>query len=129
MYFYWFLLGLLAVWRMTHLLAQEDGPWQIVVRIRAAAGSSLWGGLLDCFNCLSLWIAAPFALGIGVSYGERFCLWLALSGGAILLQRLTADAAPMPAFFEHGEHEHVMLRKNESPDSTAQPDDADPGHR
>ena len=69
-------------------------------RLRVAAGNGFWGGLLDCFNCMSLWIAAPFALGIGATPEERFCLWLAFSGGAVVLQRLTAQVAPMPAFFE-----------------------------
>ena len=27
---------------------------------RGLAGSGVWGGLLDCFYCLSLWIAIPF---------------------------------------------------------------------
>lgn len=118
MHFYWFLLGLLAVWRVTHLLSEEDGPWQIVVRLRVAVGNGFWGGLLDCFNCMSLWIAAPFALGTGATPGESFCLWLAFSGGAIVLQRLTAQVAPMPAFFKDGDHDNVMLRESESVEST-----------
>jgi len=115
---YWFLLGLLAVWRVTHLLSQEDGPWQSSVWLRRRAGATVWGSLLDCFNCLSLWISAPFALQIGTTAGERACLWLALSGGAIVLQRLTDHTPPMPAYFEHGDQDHVMLREGENRDAT-----------
>jgi hypothetical protein len=118
MYVYWFLLGLLAVWRITNLLSEEDGPWRIVARLRGAVGNGFWGGLVDCFNCMSIWIAAPFALGIGATFGERFCLWLAFSGGAVVLQRLTAQVAPMPAFFEDGDHDNVMLRESKSAEST-----------
>lgn len=33
-----FLLGSLVVWRLTHLIAEEDGPADVVVRMRARAG-------------------------------------------------------------------------------------------
>ncbi len=85
---YWLILGVLAVWRLTHLLAAEDGPFDVVVRLRTLAGSSFWGSLLDCFYCLSLWIAAPMAWGLGRGWTERAMLWPALSAGAILLERL-----------------------------------------
>lgn len=90
MSFYWFLLGALCVWRLTHLLANEDGPWQSLTRLRAAAAGTFWAGLLACFYCLSLWIAAPFAALIGETALERLLLWPALSGAAILLERATA---------------------------------------
>ena len=47
---------------MTHLLASEDGPADLIVRFRALLGQSIVGKLMDCFNCLSLWIAALAAL-------------------------------------------------------------------
>lgn len=84
------LLGVLAVWRITHLLQAEDGPWDVVVRLRARAGDGFWGALMDCFYCLSLWIALPFALLFGAGWIEQALLWPALSGGAILLERATA---------------------------------------
>src|ERR1035438_7929939 len=58
---YSLVLGILAVWRVTHLLNGEDGPWEIFVRLRKLAGAGFWGELLDCFYCLSLWISLPFA--------------------------------------------------------------------
>ncbi len=65
--FYWLLLGILGVWRTTHLLHAEDGPWNLLDKLRALMGRTLLGQLFDCFYCLSLWIAAPFAL----AYGRR----------------------------------------------------------
>ena len=90
MKFYWLVLGALAVWRITHLLASEDGPWDLVLRLRKAAGNGFWGHLMDCFNCISLWVALPFAFGIADGWRERLLLWPALSGAAILLERATA---------------------------------------
>jgi hypothetical protein len=90
MRFYWLVLGILSVWRITHLLTAEDGPWESVVRFRRFLGHGFWGKLLDCFLCLSLWVAAPVAWMIGEGLGERLLLWPALSAGAILLERRTA---------------------------------------
>ena len=92
MSFYRFILGLLAVWRITHLLQAEDGPWDVVVRFRRAAGNGFWGKLLDCFYCLSLWVAAPLAFLIGESWRERALLWPSLSAGASLLEQATNPA-------------------------------------
>ena len=57
-----FVLAVLATWRLTHLLAEEDGPAYVVVRFRAQLGDSLAGKMMDCFYCLSVWIAAGAAL-------------------------------------------------------------------
>ena len=71
MRFYWFALAALCVWRITHLLEAEDGPWDFVVRLRRRAGTGFLGKLLDCFCCLSLGIAAPFAVLLGEDWRER----------------------------------------------------------
>lgn len=58
-----FVVVALAVWRVTHLLAREDAPGQVLARLRARL-SGRWAGLMDCFHCLSLWVAAPLALAV-----------------------------------------------------------------
>lgn len=87
--FFGFVLGVLAVWRVTHLLNAEDGPADMFVRLRRLAGEGSWGDLLDCFYCLSLWIAAPVAFLLARGWLEGILLWLALSGGACLIERST----------------------------------------
>jgi len=82
-----FALALLAIWRVTHLLANEDGPADLIVRFRARLGHGLAGSLMDCFNCLSLWIAAPAAFFVSQKALEWLFTWLALSGAACLLER------------------------------------------
>ena len=115
MSFYWLVLGILGGWRITHLLHAEDGPWNLLVRLRRWVGAGFWGNLLDCFYCLSLWIAAPFAFFIGEEWSERFLLWLAFSAGAILLERVTnrSDDALPALYLEDKEDQDVMLRKTE----------------
>jgi len=108
-----FILGILGVWRITHLLHAEDGPGQVVVKLRRAAGDGVLGQAMDCFQCLSLWIAAPFAVLIGQGWLERTLLWPALSAGAIafeaILQRL--KPAGVRYFEDEPEQEkpHVQL--------------------
>ena len=88
-------LAVLAIWRLTHLLQAEDGPWRLVSRLRKRAGAGFWGELLDCFYCLSLWISAPFAVWLGEAVADRLLLWPALSGAAILLERITQRSEPV----------------------------------
>ncbi len=81
-------LAILATWRVTHLLAAEDGPFDVIARVRAWLGHSFMGKLMDCFYCLSLWVAAPAALAVTRSQREWPLVWLALSGAACLLERI-----------------------------------------
>jgi hypothetical protein len=62
-----------------------------MVRFRARLGRGFWGKLMDCFNCLSLWVAAPAGLFVSRRSWEWLFVWLALSGGACLLERLGGD--------------------------------------
>jgi hypothetical protein len=79
------------------LLALEDGPADIIVRVRARLGRSLAGALMDCFKCLSLWIAAPAALFVARRPLDWVFTWLAVSGAACLLERLGQEAVVLPS--------------------------------
>ncbi len=99
-----FVLAVLATWRVTHLLAHEDGPADLIVRFRVLLGDSVAGKLLDCFYCLSLWIAAPAALFVSRRPLDWLLAWLALSGGACLLERATGE--------RHAEREVIQSAPN-----------------
>jgi hypothetical protein len=100
MRFYWLILGILGVWRITHLLHAEDGPWNLLVKLRQSLGTGFAGQVLDCFYCLSLWTAAPFAWAVGQTWQERLFLWPALSGAAVLLQRATTPESTPAAIYQ-----------------------------
>ena len=104
MKFYWLVLGILAVWRITSLVALEDGPADVFVRLRESVGDGVIGKGLSCFYCMSLWDAAPFAFAIAEDWTERIFLWLALSGGAILLHRITTPPDSPAVYFEDKEN-------------------------
>ncbi len=111
----WFrlLLGLLATWRIAHLLVHEDGPWDILVRWRVALGQRALGHLMDCFHCVSLWAAVPFAPMLGQQPLEWVLAWLGLSGGACLLERLGHQPLVMQPLPTEGEDHELLRRKTD----------------
>lgn len=112
----WFVIALLGVWRVTHLLVAEDGPWDLLAKLRMAVRRGISMKLLNCFYCLSWWVSVPFALILGTTWLEQGLLWPALSGGSILMELVAArlmqpppatyfEASPMP------DTQDVVLRK------------------
>ncbi len=93
-----FVLSALAVWRVTHLLAEEDGPWDMIASLRSKLGAGIFGRLMDCFYCLSLWLSLPLAIWLGnKSWIGSLLHWQALSGAACLLEKMTGrQIAPQP---------------------------------
>jgi len=60
----------LATWRIASLLVQEDGPWNIFMRLRELTGikhdddgdvfmipNGFWPQLFSCIWCCSTWVA------------------------------------------------------------------------
>ena len=103
-----FLLAALAVWRVTHLLTREDGPWKLIARLRDLLGGGFWGGLTECFKCLSIWIAVPFVFFVGGDWIERVVVWLALSATAILFEEHFTG----PLLLEKGETDELLRRSD-----------------
>jgi hypothetical protein len=87
-----FCLAALATWRITHLLAAEDGPAGIVARARSRLGSGPAGEIADCFGCLSMWVSIPLVPFVTRRRAETPVCWLALSGAAFLIERLGGEA-------------------------------------
>lgn len=93
-----FLIYALAVFRMSHLIVWEDGPFDCLERLRAhlgvrydaesdkIAGEGLLGGLIACQYCLSVWFALGFwLLSFTGTIGDAIALVLALSGVTVLI--------------------------------------------
>lgn len=94
------LLGL-ATWRLTSLLVNEDGPFDLFVKLRWLLGvrfdeqsqrqgtNMLAKGLL-CIWCTSIWVAAGWAglFTIATEASRLLALPLALSAAAIVVERL-----------------------------------------
>lgn len=100
------LVLLLATWRLSSLLVNEDGLWSMFTRLRTLAGvryngvtleveaPTMLAGLFACMWCMSVWV--------GLFWWMMWRLWpdlalwgavpLALSAGAILIDRVIGHA-------------------------------------
>jgi hypothetical protein len=85
---YLFLISVLAVWRVTHLIQAEDGPFDVIYKLRKLAGESFFGSLMDCFFCLSIWVALPVGIYFGNDWMEKVLLTLSFSAAAIFLEQI-----------------------------------------
>ena len=83
-----FVLAMLGTWRVAHLIAREDGPFDVVVRLRRRAGDGVVGRLMDCPHCLGLWMAMPFAWWLASTPAGWVVAWLGIAGGASLAEHL-----------------------------------------
>ena len=111
-------LAVFATWRLSTLLAHDDGPWDAIARLRAALGDGQWGRMLDCFHCVSLWVAAPLAWLVGRDALEFGLAWPALSGAACLLDRWRRPPAPALTFEpwdEQGERDELLRQQADGP--------------
>ncbi len=89
------LMASLVTWRLTHLLAYEDGPGDAVAVLRRRLGSGFFGSLIDCFQCLSLWTAAPLAYWAVRDRRDLPIAWFAISGAACLLENAGGEPVIM----------------------------------
>ncbi len=99
LYFH-FVIAVLTVWRITHLISKEDGPFDLIYKTRKQIGQGILASLLDCFYCLSIWIALPFGLWLGNNIIEKLICWLAVSGAACLLEKISNKKNDPPQYFE-----------------------------
>ncbi len=107
-------LAVLATWRVTHLLASEDGPADVIVKFRALLGQSLAGKLMDCFYCLSLWIAAPAALFVTRRFVDWLFVWMAISGAACLLERAGRERVSIEPVLQPSEGDPYHVLRSEA---------------
>jgi len=95
--------AVLAVWRVTHLVVAEDGPWYVFQRLRRAAAAIGLERLVSCFYCASVWIAIGFAPLVASGWRALLIVIPALSGGAIACERLMSRDDAAAIWFEEKE--------------------------
>jgi hypothetical protein len=90
-------IGTLVTWRVSHLLVEEDGPGQVLTRLRRAVDATPMVGLLDCFGCTSIWVGAVASVAVQgrrARFGDLALGGLAMSGAAFLVQRMITQQEP-----------------------------------
>ncbi|ATP56739.1 hypothetical protein CPT03_09755 [Pedobacter ginsengisoli] len=93
---YLFLISVLSVWRVTHLIQAEDGPFDLIYKLRKLAGKSFFGSLMDCFLCLSMWVALPVGIYFGNNWMEKILLTLSFSAASIFLEQIIMKKSNHP---------------------------------
>ena len=83
------LLACLAVWRICHFLAVEDGPAAFMYRIRYRFSDTWVWDVLTCVSCSSAWVSLPFAF-VYFRQDSFLLSWLALSASATILEVIHA---------------------------------------
>ena len=115
MQFSWLIVGVLAVWRLSHLLVSEAGPWRVLEWTRRRFAGSVFSDLVNCFYCLSVWVSVPFAFLLNGTWKGRLLLWPALSAGAIIIERTlhSGTFASEPIYYEDQEEPHVLRQEQD----------------
>ena len=85
----YFTLSVLAVYRVSYMIANEDGPLDVFVFIREKAGQKNWIGRgLNCVLCISVWLSVIPAVGFFRSSFETLVLyWFAIAGGVLVIHK------------------------------------------
>ena len=87
-----FLIAALATYRLSRLLADEEGPWSVFSKLRdLTPEQSSWRRGVECIMCVSVWVAVPIALLLGIvgacAPWETPLVWLALSSVTVLIRK------------------------------------------
>lgn len=86
----YFVLGYLAVYRLTYMVVRDEGPFEIFERLRGMFVGNNWMGRgIRCPYCVSFWmglaVAPMVSLGAAGTIGlYTLLIGLALSGAFVL---------------------------------------------
>jgi hypothetical protein len=80
------LLCALATWRISSLLVNESGPFDMFGRLRGFAVLKLGAdGVFSCIWCMSVWVSGAVALLYATAPGVTFWVTLVLSQSALAI--------------------------------------------
>lgn len=90
--------GGLVTWRLSNILAKENGPLEIFARFRAHLASVQenrggWFDMVTCVKCISMFIGAVVAVVPAGDVYEWFMYALAFSAITALIERLSVPKA------------------------------------
>ncbi len=91
---FYIVLAALATFRVSRMIALEEGPFSLFSKLRDRFTQRTWVGRgLACPMCLSFWVALVFAAwwvwpATFANIGLFIVAFLALSGAAVIIYRL-----------------------------------------
>lgn len=82
-----FALGALAVYRLSRMISDEEGPFAVFTKLRGVFPPTDWVGRgMECIMCISVWVALPIACYIDWTWTTPLT-WLALSGVTVIIRK------------------------------------------
>lgn len=85
------LAAIFAVYRVAHMIALEEGPFEVFTRVRNLRLQDDWIGRgLRCPLCVGFWLALPAAWVAGEA--PLLLWWLGIAGAQAALQGWIGDA-------------------------------------
>ncbi len=84
------ILSVLAVYRLSYLIAKEDGPFDMFYAMREKIGQESWIGRgLHCVLCISFWLSLIPAVILFYEYDINFGLgWFGIAGAVLVLYKV-----------------------------------------
>ena len=82
-----FVLAALAVYRISRMITDEEGPFMVFSKLRGVARPDTWVGRgMECIMCVSVWVSLPIAAYIDWAWTLPLT-WLALSSVTVLIRK------------------------------------------
>lgn len=79
----WVALAALATYRLSRMIAMEDGPMDVFSLLREHIGQRTWIGRgMQCTLCISFWLCWPIALLVPITTWQEYIL-AALGSAAV----------------------------------------------
>ncbi len=87
-----FALAALAVYRLSRMITDEEGPFAVFTKLRGFYPPVDWVGRgLECIMCVSVWVAFLATIMVTVlGYADAWLwplTWLALSAATVLIRK------------------------------------------
>lgn len=85
----WIVLATLATYRLSRMIALEDGPMDVFSNMREAVGQATWIGRgVHCVLCISFWLSWLVVLLLPlVSLPEYILAALGIAGGVVVIHK------------------------------------------
>ena len=88
MVYFTFLVAALATYRISFMIGQEDGPFDLFSRLRGKVGQREWYGRgMHCTLCISFWVSLLAAFVASDSWLMVIPYWMGIAGAVLVLHR------------------------------------------
>lgn len=99
----WFVLYWLAAWRVTALLCYDEGPFEVLTRLRRALARIGLQRVFMCFHCTAFWVSLLLVGAVFEPTWRSLILVFAIAGAASITERwLGGGIATSTEEDEHG---------------------------